>query len=163
MFLKPYQIIKSALGNIDGISLITWYNNQIDAGVLHTAPAILIEFPNDLVAETLNRQNQQAELIIRVHLVSKIHTDKDGSVADVMMIAHQQLADLIFDELQGLHFDDASGAVINSMMRVGVRLDMNAPGWAVTWQDFMCELYLHEVSLDYTLYPKPDPLIIDET
>lgn len=157
MFLQPYQIIKAQLATISKVKLITWFNNQIDAGILHTVPAILIGFPEDLNPETLNRQDQQAELVTRVSLVSKLLTNKDGSVNELKVEAHEVLADEVFDHLDGFNYDTGGAAVLNSMMRVRVKIDTDTPGWIITHQDFACVLYLESINPDYRLIDKPAP------
>ena len=162
MLLKPYQIIKNQLITIEAIKLITWFNNQIQAGTLHTAPVALIEFPDDLNPETLNRQQQQAELVTRVHLVSKIHSGKDGSIDDTLMQAHELLAQLIYDKLHGYSYEENNEQIINSLDRVNYGLDMNNPGWAITTQDFECLLYQPTVTPMYIPHEKPPANIIPD-
>lgn len=162
MLLKPYQIIKQQLIAIEGIKLITWFNNQIKAGTLHTVPIVLIEFPEGLTPETLNRQEQQAELIIRVHLVSKLHSDKDGSVQDSLMETHEQLAQLIYNQLHGFSYEENDEQIINSLDRTTYLLDMDNPGLAISSQEFECLLYQPTVTPMYVPHEKPPPEIIPD-
>ena len=150
-----FNAVKERLITIEQLKLVTWYNNQGSDAIIHAVPAAYISFPDVLEAETLNNQNQHAPITIRVHLYSKLHTNKDGSIRGSNMVTHETLAGLIFDALQSWSLDDKGEPVLNSMMRTRMELDMNEPGWAITTQDFECMVYQLPVTPDYTLQDKP--------
>ena len=162
MLLNPFNAIKQQLADVPDIKLITWYNDQVKAGVLHTEPVILIEFPDELNTETLNRQSQQAGLLTRVHVIHKLHTDKDGSIKQNIMQLHEDAATAIFDRLHEFAKEGPNGTELSSNERIAYRLDMDNPGWAITTQDFDCLLYQPVVSSPYAISAKPGPKIIPD-
>ncbi len=162
MWTKPFSIVKKELTSIGSIKLITWFNEQITAGVLHTSPAIFIEFPKDLEPETLNRLFQQMEFMISIYNVTKLITGKDGSVPEAIMQEHELRDQEIYDKFQGFSYQEDGKEIFNSLEREGIKLDMSSPGWAVTRQDFGCEYYQYPVSEQYIPNPKPEASIIPD-
>jgi hypothetical protein len=157
MLLQPYQVLKTRLIPIEGIKLMTWFNDQIASGKLHAEPAILIGFPEPLQPETLNRQYQQSNLITRIYLIHKLILEADGSVNESIMQTHENIARSIYDLLHEFSYDENDFIVLNSMERTDYQLDMNNPGWAITIQDFHCLMYQSPESQVYHSAEKPDP------
>lgn len=163
MFNTPFNYIKTELQTaFPDLKLITWYNAQFDSKTIHTVPAILIEFPDELNPETLNRQLQQIPLVIRIYLVHKIHSDKDGDINSSLMQQHELFANNIYDYIQEYAVEGENGTELNSFDRIAYKLDMSYPGFAVTYQDFECLYYQQPASSKYHKIAKPDPKIIPD-
>lgn len=136
---KIYQFVEAKLQAIEAIKFITWYNAQ-NAAILHIVPAALIEFPEPMNPQTLGEAKiQQAELIVRVALYSKLLTNNSGEINIEVMNTHELIALQIFEALQQQRFPYGSGnTAISSLNRTRFELDMNTPSMAITIQDFTC-------------------------
>lgn len=143
MLLTPvFQHIKDKLQPISAIQVITFYNGQTD-NIIHNVPAVLINFPNAIQAQTLGGGAQQGELTIRVQLISKLHTLANGEIDTTTMATHENIVLDIYNALEHTGFKLQPNGVIgiNSLMRMQISLDMSNPGFAITAQDFGCEIY----------------------
>lgn len=150
MLLSPvFSFVKSKLQSIADVKVITWYNAQGNESLVHNVPAVLVQFPETLRTGTLGGgKAQQAEITIRVQLVSKLHTQTNGEIDTGSMAAHEAIALKIYNELQKSGFKlPADGVVaINAMNRNAISLDMDNPGFAITTQDFACMIYQKEIT-----------------
>jgi len=152
MKLTPiFNNIKTRLGEISEIKLITWYNNQDAEGILHTTPAVFIEFPDAMDIQQLQGQYQQMPLKISTWLITKILSQADGSVSDTLMADHETIAQDIYNQLHLKRvIDDDGFNVTNSFVRTLNELDMSNPGIVITKQDFECMAYQRPVYPDTT-------------
>ncbi len=159
MKLTPiFQFIHDQLEVEKQIKLITWYNNQDINGIIHTEPAVFVEFPEPVQCEQLQGQYQQAVLLVRVHLVSKIHKGKDGSINKTLVADHEQIAQLIYHRLHLkpveaiVQPEGAAPGVLtrftNTLTRTALQFAMTETGWAITQQDFQCMIYQRPVYPD---------------
>jgi hypothetical protein len=142
MLLTPYRALKSQLSQISGIKLIDWFNDQY-AGTIHTAPAIFVEFPNQLRFETLRKGVQQAPFLVRVHMVSKVIMKQDNSVEEIKVEQHFTSCDAIYNRLQGLRHIESEKLVFNSLSRSAFEHHQYLKGWMITTQDFESMIYQH--------------------
>jgi hypothetical protein len=167
MKLTPiFQFIHDQLEVETQIKLITWYNNQDINGIIHTEPAVFVEFPETLQCQQLREQYQQAELTVRVHLVSKIHKAKDGSISNALVAGHEQIAQLIYHRLHLkpveaiVQPEGAAPGVLtrftNTLTRTALQFAMTETGWAITQQDFQCMIYQRPVFPPQKI-PMPPP------
>lgn len=156
-----YNEIETRLKSAESFKLVTWYNRQDVDGIVHTVPVALIEFPEPMRTETLHGQHQQALLTVRVHLISKIVSRKDGSINTDTVALHETLVATIYDLLHRRSIVIDEDKHTTAMERVAMQLDMGIPGWAITRQDFQCMAYQHPVSTG-TLIPAPPPDIDTE-
>lgn len=142
MKLTPiYKEIKRHLTGIEEIQLITWWNGQKADSIIHTTPAIYVEFPDSIqTTRNNNARMQQATLKIRVMLVNKLLTNNAGEIDESIISRHEELAMQLYENLQGLSMDfgDNNDTAINSLNRTEIQLNLNTPGMVITIQDFKC-------------------------
>jgi hypothetical protein len=136
-----YTEIESRLKGANSFKLITWYNRQDVEGIVHTVPAVLIEFPQPVRTQNLSGQYQQGLLMVRLHLISKVISRTDGSVKTSAMLEHDRLAAVLYESVHeyGVMGDELKQTT--ALDRVAYELDMNVPGFAITRQDFECVAY----------------------
>jgi hypothetical protein len=153
MKLTPiFNNIKERIILNENIKLVTWYNNQDAEGILHTTPAVFIEFPEAMAIQQLQGQYQQMPLKIRLWLISKIISQADGSVSDTLMQEHETLAQDIYNRLHLKRvIEDNEENVTNSFVRTLCELDMSNPGIVITKQDFECTAYQRPVNAETTI------------
>lgn len=142
MLLTPYRALKSQLSQISGIKLVDWFNDQY-AGTIHTAPAIFVEFPNQLRFETLRKGVQQAPFLVRIHMVSKVIMKQDNSVEEAKVEQHFTSCEAIYNRLHGLRHIDNEKLIFNSLSRSNFEHHQEMKGWMVTLQDFEAMIYQH--------------------
>jgi len=137
-----YLFIEEILKTIPELKLITWYNGQQAQNVLHITPAVYVEFPEPLPTQTLGAVcKQQANLKIRVSLLSKILSDNAGQINTDIIREHENIAILIFKKLQNRRFDyNGNSSAISSLQRTNFELNMQTPAMAATIQDFECTI-----------------------
>jgi hypothetical protein len=151
MNLTPiFNNIKTRLIENAAIKLVTWYNNQDAEGILHTTPAVFIEFPDAMAIQQLQGQYQQTPLTIRLWLITKILSQADGSVSDELMQDHETLAQDIYNRLHLKRVILGGFNVTNSFVRTQCELDMSNPGIVITKQDFECMAYQRPVDAETT-------------
>ncbi|MBN2777829.1 MAG: hypothetical protein JXR36_09305, partial [Bacteroidales bacterium] len=93
-----YNFIKTQLETIEDFNLITWWNGQEADNIIHTVPAVYIEFPDTLTTvQKSNLRMQQTELTVRVMLVNKLLTNNAGEVDDNIIATHEEQAMQIFE------------------------------------------------------------------
>lgn len=156
-----YNEIETRLKGAESFKLVTWYNRQDVDGIVHTVPAVFIEFPEPMRTETLQGQHQQALLTVRVHLVSKIVSRKDGSINNDTVAAHEALVDDIYNSLHERSIVIDEDKHTTALERTALQLYMGIPGWAITRQDFQCMAYQHPVTTGIII-PTPPPDIDTE-
>lgn len=159
MLLNPYRALKSQLSSIEGIKLIDWFNDQYE-GTIHTAPALFVEFPNDLRFETLSKKIQQAPFMVRIHTVSKVIAQQDNSINETSIENHDMLCDAVYDKLQGFRKIENDKLLFNSLSRSNYQHHQYLKGWMITTQDFEAMIYQHEQ--EPSMHPKPSIEIITE-
>lgn len=141
-----YNFVKTKLETIDDLKLITWWNGQQADNIIHTVPAVFIEFPDALqTTQMSNQRMQNSELTVRIMLASKLLTNNAGEIDDNIVATHEELAMQIFEALQGQQMEfDSNGTAINSLVRKSIELNMQTPGMAITIQDFRCLAMLQD-------------------
>lgn len=149
MRLTPiFNAINEILSIEKSIKLITWYNQQEEIGTIHTMPAVLVEFPEPLQCQQMQGQFQQAELTVRLHLVSKIHATQDGNIPYLLVKAHEDVAQLIYHRVH-LHKiivqNTYKGMITNTLTRTSCQFLTTPNGFAITIQDFQSMVYQHPV------------------
>ncbi len=154
MLLKTYQKIKQKLSVIPEVKLLTWFNDQYE-GTIHTVPAIFIEFPNELLLETLSKKNQQAPLTVRIHTVSKLISETDGSINETDIESHEAINDQVYNLLHGLVAKENDKLIFNSLARTRYLQHQYLQGWYVTTQDFEGIIYENQIEQTLTTIPKP--------
>ena len=142
MLLTPYRALRSQLSQVSGIKLVDWFNDQY-SGTIHTAPAIFIEFPNQLRFETLRKGVQQASFLARIHMVSKVIMKQDSSVEEDRVEQHFISCNEIYNRLQGLRHLENEKLVFNSLSRSAFEHHQYLKGWMITTQDFEGMIYQH--------------------
>lgn len=151
---EVFKHIKAQLQTITELKLITWWNGQQPDNIIHTTPAVFIEFPNPLDTQHLaGNDEQMAELQINVLLASKLLTNNAGEINTDWVATHELLADRIYMALEGTSFK-APSVHINSLMRTGEELNMTSPGMAITKQVFEC--IITRLQAPQLTMPKPN-------
>lgn len=153
MLLEIYKNLKTVLNTIDSIQYIDWFNDQY-SGTIHTVPAVFIEFPNPLLFETLSKEMSQADLTVKLHIVSKALSSQTGSIQEGVLIAHENINNAVFKALQGVSLFIMGLEIHNSLNRTNYEHHQYMKGWLVTTQEFECELYQYE--LPETTESKPE-------
>jgi len=153
MLLKPYKNIKDRLSGVTGVKHIDWFNDQY-SGIIHTAPAVFIEFPNPLIFETLNETIQQAPLLVRVHTASKVLSEKDKSINELQVETHFAICNEIFKLLQGYRGTDGELLIFNSLLRTQFLHHQYLKNWMISTQDFAGMLYEHGITRDVITRPE---------
>lgn len=145
MKLTPvYSIVKTILESIPELQLVTWWNGQSAQNIQHTTPAAYIEFPEPVNPQTLGGgMVQQAQLTVRVTLISSSLTGQDSSINTDVMETHEETAMKIFEKLQKTYKDLGSDDIgFNQFVRKTFTLNMSTPGSAITVQDFNTLVYV---------------------
>jgi len=146
---RLFKVIHALISNDKAFKLVTWYNNQLSEGTIHTTPAVYIQFAGDLKPETLHFQLQQAPITLRVFLVNKLFSKTDGSIDTNILQTTEDLAESIYYSLQGFDSMMYNGDImINSLQRTNYTIDMDNPGWIIITQDFECMIYQPEQAKD---------------
>lgn len=141
-----YNFLKTQIEAIEEINLITWWNGQDADNIIHTVPAVYIEFPDTLpTSQMSNQRMQNTELTVRVMLVNKLLTNNAGEVSDNIIANHEEQAMQIFEALQGKQMEfDENNTAINSLVRKSIQLNLSTPGMVITIQDFRCLAILQD-------------------
>jgi len=163
MLNTVFSVLKTQLTAVDRLRLVTRWNNQLQAGIIHDEPACFIDFALPTPLRTLNRQVQEGDLTITIHLCGRIVREQDGSVDETLLAELENVADEIYGILQGYGYDESvDQELIGSMDRVEYFEDTTEPGWINIQQKFECEVYQQEVVIRYSPAAKPPPEIIAE-
>lgn len=115
MYLQLYKAIKQHVACTFGMELdpltgmvsdtdestlkdIQWFNNQYE-GVIHTTPALFIEF-GGLDFSRTTKLAQTTPISIRLHVVSEVMSDSDGEIRDDDVAAHEQIARKVLQAME---------------------------------------------------------------
>jgi hypothetical protein len=123
--------------------LLEWFNDQYSS-TIHAVPAVFVEFMGPLKFETMRHKAQQAPMVVRIHLVSKVLMQQDHSIAETSIAAHDALSEAIYEALQGFSAQTDEGILFGSLTREDYELHQYLKGWMVTTQDFAGMLYRHQ-------------------
>ena len=115
MYLQLYKAIKWRVACAFGMELdpltgrvsdigdsplkdIQWFNNQYE-GVIHTTPALFIEF-GGLEFSPTTKQALTTSISIRLHVVSEVMSESDGEIRDDDVAAHEQIARKVLQAME---------------------------------------------------------------
>lgn len=115
MYLQLYKAIKRCVACAFGLELdpltgrvidtagsplkdIQWFNNQYE-GVIHTTPALFIEF-GGLEFSPATKQALTTSISIRLHVVSEVMSESDGEIRDDDVAAHEQIARKVLQAME---------------------------------------------------------------
>ena len=158
MLLKVYNELQTKLIDVPNVKLVEWFNDQY-SGTIHAEPGIFIEFPNPIPMETLRKKTQQGDLLIRIHVYSKLIAKVDKSLDKSIIERHFNITDSVFQLLQGFRSVEGDKLLFNSLDRIEIQHHQYLQGWFVTTQDFECVLYDIKSEI---LTPTPSPEITIE-
>jgi hypothetical protein len=163
MLNQIYSVLKTQLTTVERLRLVTRWNNQLQTGIIHDEPACFIDFPNPSPMRTMNRQIQEGDLTITIHLCGRILREQDGSVDDTLVAEIEDVANEIYGILQGFGYDMSDNeGLMGSMDREEYFENTTEPGWIDIEQTFVCEIYQQQVTTRYSPAEKPPPEIISE-
>lgn len=115
MYLQLYKAIKQHVACAFGMELdpltgmvsdtdesplkdIQWFNKQYE-GVIHTTPALFIEF-GGLEFSPTTKQALTTSISIRLHVVSEVMSESDGEIRDDDVAAHEQIARKVLQAME---------------------------------------------------------------
>ena len=115
MYLQLYKAIKWRVACAFGMELdpltgrvsdigdsplkdIQWFNNQYE-GVIHTTPALFIEF-GGLEFSRTTKQALTTPISIRLHVVSEVMSESDGEILDDDVAAHEEIARKVLQAME---------------------------------------------------------------
>ncbi len=144
VFLNVKAVLLNAISNVEHIE---WFNDQYN-GTIHTTPIIFVEFPEELRFQTLAGANQQAELVVRIHVVSKAVANQAGGILPAVLVAHEEINHAVFEALHRLDYIPNGTIVHNALTRVALQHHQYLQGWLVTTQDFLAMIYQRESNMN---------------
>jgi len=143
MLLQAYSKIKEQLLSAFPDMYIDWFNDQYE-GIIHTAPAIFVEFPVPLQLKTLRENFQQAPFTVRIHAVTKALADQKKTIKQSKLQEHDTIVEGIFTALHRFHCNYADGKkLFTSLNRFNLTHHQYIKGWLMTTQDFSSLIYQH--------------------
>ncbi|MGM9798285.1 MAG: hypothetical protein ACI3ZY_12105 [Parabacteroides sp.] len=77
---------------------IQWFNNQYE-GVIHTTPALFIEF-GELNFSHIMKTSQTTPISIRLHVVSEVLSESDGEIRDEDVAAHEEIVRKVLQAIE---------------------------------------------------------------
>lgn len=140
--LNPlYKSIKARLQlQVSAIKDIQWYNVQY-AGVIHTEPLALIEFPNELDILNISKNTTRADCSIRVHVLSRSISDADNTIADTQVDSHDILVASVTTALNHYAPLTEAGLPLGSKLTLTTyKIVHDYKGWLVTWLTFTTKI-----------------------
>jgi len=145
MIVEAFQKLEEQIqNNTTGIKLLDWFNDQYQ-GIIHTSPAVFIEFPEPLPARTNRFQFQVLDFTVRIHLVNALKTDNSKKFDINVLKNHEAQTEQIYYALQGFRADyEPQKILFDSLMRTVFEHHHYLKGWLVTTQDFKSRIYQHQ-------------------
>jgi len=138
MYYPIYKAIEAELKKIPELKDVQWYNAQYE-GTIHTHPVAFVEFPDPLEMDKISKTLSEGEVLIRVHVTSKVISRHDTAVPDIAIQQNEEIATQVKDNLNGLV--PVWGAQVASRLKhVEWQHYHRWKGWMVTFVSFTCKV-----------------------
>lgn len=115
-----------------GIQDIQWFNAQYEGGI-QKSPCLFVEF-SPLAINRQTKQTNTTDIAIRLHVVSGVVSQADGSISDNDVFQHEALGHRVLDAVEdrSLTFE---GKETRSLRLAGWSHQYKNSGWLATLID----------------------------
>lgn len=141
MLFPFYTSVKSRLQNqVADLKDIQWYNNQY-AGIIHTEPLALVEFPDAVDIVDISKSSCRVDITIKVHVISKAIADSDNAIPDSQVENHEDLVALVKTALKDYVLLDEDDVALGSrLVYRQYRIVQEYSGWLVNHLTFTTKM-----------------------
>ena len=122
----------------DGLQDIQWFNNQYTADTILAVPVVFIEFAALDIRQSTKQDLSRSDIMVRLHVVTEVHSESDGQVPDSDILEHEKLALMVRDavEFQKLPFN---GSFTGPLYPQSWEFDHHYNGFMVTRITLKCK------------------------
>jgi hypothetical protein len=121
------------------LNSVDWFNNQYEGIILNDRVAF-VEFPQPLLPTAISKDAERAQLVIRIHLLTRALQKTDSSIPDQEIVNHETLAQSVLTALRGSQLSDESGQLLTGKLQwTSWQHWHKYEGWMVTWIELTCK------------------------
>ena len=141
MIYEVFAAIKEQLEiYVPQLKKVCWFNDQYE-GLVGTVPVVFLEFPKPVPISSKSKDGDRGRIVVRVHVVSKLHSQSDSSPYDSRIESHETLTDTVYQTLK--HFEPVyQGLVVTKRKLIPEQLTVwqKERGFTVSLIDFYTEI-----------------------
>jgi len=122
---------------------IEWYNVQYDSTIAKT-PRIFIEFPEELKFDQVAKDQKRAPLKIQLHIVSQAIAGTDGTINDLIVEEHENVATIVKKALKQFIPTSDGTQLTTALQFYSWKHYHKYKGYMITMLVFNCKKHLIE-------------------
>lgn len=141
MLFPIYKSVKERLAEqVSQLKDIALFNNQY-AGLIHTEPLLLIEFPDAVDVTSVSKTHNRSLTSIRLHVISKGVSDADNTITDKQIEDHESLVSEVLSAADLFTPSDSDSISLSTKLQyIRYQKVNDYKGWLVTQLTFNLKL-----------------------